>query len=439
MKTVSNTKSEENQQKEKAGSPKDQKLIEQVEKLCSERKPFQHIQALDHPRMAGSPEENQAAKYIENFFRAQGFEPHIEEFYLPPSSKMPKLVLPLFIIGWGVFSFINVIIIRGILEYVFACLILLVPILIVLMLIKLEVIFRRMLTRNFQKIQQHTEQIKRGIYKKPVQKGINIYAEYAPEVYQEHLYLTAHYDSTTLKLKMKVIKLFTVIGMLGFLIYVFGYLAHYILLIFTGSNLFTQYFGFFLSVLIISLISLSFVLFSRVFRANESHGAIDNLTGTALLLELANIAKVVKPKLKITFIAFSAEEVGLIGSAYHFNIHKESFPIEKLRVVSIDMIGEIPPLTIIKSIKPVLGLPMDPEFNDQIAELAQKLGINLKQGKFMYPGSDFASWLLNGYKTNWLMNPSRFIHSPQDIGQNVNQTLLNEGLRLLTAYLLNNS
>jgi len=439
MKTASKINSEETQQKQEAGSPKDQKFIEQVEAFCNERNPFQHIQALDHPRMAGSPEENQAAKYIEKFFQDHGFEPQVEEFYIPPSSTMPKLVLPLLFICWGVFSFINVMLIRGILEYVFACLILLVPILIVLMLVKLEVIFRRMLCRNFQKIQRHTEQIKKGIYKKPAQKGINIYAEYTPEEYQEHLYLTSHYDSISLKLKMKFIKIFSIIGMLGFFIYIFGYFAHYLLLIFTGSNLFTEYSGFFLSMLIIFLISLSFVLFGRVFRTNKSHGAIDNLTGTALLLELASIAKVIKPKLKITFIAFSAEEIGLFGSTYHFNIHEESFSIEKLHVLSIDMIGEIPPLMLVKSIKPVLGLPMDPEFNAKMVELAQKLGIKLKQGKFMYPGSDFASWLLNGYKTNWLINPSRFIHSPQDIGQNVNQTLLNECLRLLTAYLLNNT
>ncbi len=439
MKTASNTNSEENQQKQKAGSLKDQKLIEQVEALCNERKPFQHIQALDYPRMAGSPEENKAAKYIERDFQTQGFEPQVEEFYLPPSSTMPKLVLPLLFIGWGVFSFINVMLIRGILEYVFACLILLVPILLVLMLVKLEVIFRRMLSLNFQKIQRHTEQIKKGIYKKPVQKGINIYAEYAPEEYQEHLYLTAHYDSTTLKLKMKVIKLLTAIGMLGFLIYIFGYLAHYVLYIFAGSSLFTEYIGFFLSVLIISLVSLSFVLFSRVFRTNESHGAIDNLTGTALILELASIAKVIKPKLKITFIVFSAEELGLFGSAYHYNLHKQSFQKERTHVVSIDMIGEIPPLTLVTKIKPAFCLPTNAEFNNKMVELAGKLGITIKTRKFTYPGSDFGNWLLEGYKVNWLINASKFIHSPQDVGQNVNQSLLNECLRLLTAYLLGKS
>lgn len=433
------TNNKGNQKEENPNASKDPKLIEEVESICREREPFTHIQELDYPRRAGSLEESNAANYIENTFREYGFDPNLEEFYLPSQSKTLSLLLPVLFIGWGLFSFINIMFIPGIFQYFFAFLVLLVPVLIFIALLKMEIIFKRILTRNFQKIQDLTEQIEKGAYKKPIQKGRNIYAEYIPEEYQEHLYLTAHYDSTTLKFNMKSMKLLMIIGVLGFFIYIFGYLGHYLVAIFTTINLFAKYWPFFLATLIIFLITLGAALFSRGFRTNKSHGAVDNLTGTALILELANITKIIQPKLRITFIAFTAEEVGLFGSIYYFNTHKDSFQIEKIRVVSIDMIGEMPPLSLVSKIKPALSLPMDPEFNDKMVKLAQKLGIKLKLGKFAYPGSDFASWLLNGYKVNWFINPSKFIHSPQDVGQNVNQSLLNECLRLFTAYLLEKS
>jgi len=416
-----------------------QKLIEEVESICRGREPFKHIQELDYPRKAGSSDEGKAAHYIESTFQKYGFDPNIEEFYLPLPSKLATLFLPILFIGWGIFSFINIMFIPGILQYIFAGLVLFVPVLILIALLKLEVIFKRMLTRNFRKIQDLTKQIEGGIYQKSIQQGINIYAEYVPEKYQEHLYLTAHYDSTALKLNTKVMKWLMIIGVLCLLIYIFGYLSHYLLIIFTTINLFAKYWPFFLFTLIIFLVAIGLALFSRAFRTNKSHGAIDNLTGTALILELANITKLLQPKVRITFIAFTAEEMGLFGSIYHYNIHKDAFQPETLRVVSIDMIGEIPPLSLIKKIKPVLSIPMDPEFNDKMMELAQKLGIKLKLGKFAYPGSDFASWLLDGYKVNWVINPSKFIHSSQDVGQNVNQSLLNECLRLFTAYLIEKS
>lgn len=414
----------------------DQKLIEEVESICREREPFKHIQELDYPRKAGSSEEGKAANYIENTFRDYGFDPSLEEFYLPTQSKVLNLLLPILFIGWGIFSFINIIFIPGILQYIFAFFVLLVPALILIALLKLEVIFKRTLTRNFKKIQDLTTQIERGTIKTPVQKGTNIFAEYIPEDYQEHLYLTAHFDSTTLKFNMKSMKVLMIIGVLSFFIYIFGYLSHYLLVIFMIMNLFAKYWPFFLVTLILFLITLGVALFSRGFRTNQSHGAVDDLTGLALILELASITKIIQPKLKITFIAFTAEEVGLFGSIYHYNTHKASFQPDKMHVVSIDMIGEIPPLTLIKKIKPALSLPMNPEFNEKMLQLAQKLGIKIKQRSFAYPGSDFASWLLNGYKVNWVINPSKFIHSPQDVGQNVNQSLLNECLRLFTAYLL---
>ena len=414
----------------------DPDLIQRVNEICKERQPFKHIQAMDYPRMAGSPESDQAVEYIANVFKDYGYTPVIEEFFLPEHHLLPKLLLPLLIITWGILSCLNVFLSSGIGEYIIAFLILLVPILVLVVIFKLEIFFKKMIDGNYKKIQKLTKLIENGEYKGAIKKGKNIYVEYVPEEYNTHLYITAHHDSTTLKLSMKVIRLCMVVGFLSGIIYISIFLIHYLLKLASGFDLVSKNPIFFIVLLGIFLISLSFVLISRAFRTNKSHGAIDNLTGTSVILELANLVKLLKPKLKITFIAFAAEEVGLFGSAYHYNTHKESFESEKIHIVSIDMVGEIPPLSFVKKIKPFLGIPMDLTFNDQIKKLAQRLGIDLKFRKFIYPGSDFACWFLNGYPANWVMTPSKYIHSEQDIAQNVNQDLLVACLKLFTAYFL---
>ena len=71
------------------------------------------------------------------------------------------------------------------------------------------------------------------------------------------------------------------------------------------------------------------------------HGADDNASGTAGVLELAHwLAKQPKQKRGILFLTFSGEELGLLGSAYYVG-HPE-FPLEKCAaMINMDMIGRI--------------------------------------------------------------------------------------------------
>lgn len=388
--------------------------------------------------MAGTPGNEKALKYLEDTFRRKGFEPTIEEFPLPPKSKTSQIFLPIFLIAWGILSYYNAIFISGILGYLFAGFFLLVPILLIIILFKLEVLFKRMIKKNFEKIKTIAGENDEKRYKNPVKKGRNIFVEVIPETgkYESHLYLTAHHDSTTLKFNMRSLRLLSMVGLLAGIIYILSYFIHYIGLLIANYDLFEIYSTFYLIDLIIFLVFINFLLFGRIFRSNRSHGANDDLTGTALVLELASIAKEIKPNLKITFILFDAEEVGLLGSSYHYFTREAFFKSEKLHVVSIDMIGEIPPLSFVKQIKPIMAIPMNSEFNDQMQTLAQRLGIEMKLRKFFYPGSDFACWLLNGYPANWVISPSKYIHSAQDVAQNVNGELVNECLKLFTAYFL---
>lgn len=72
------------------------------------------------------------------------------------------------------------------------------------------------------------------------------------------------------------------------------------------------------------------------------HGADDNASGTAGVLELARIFSAQRSKLKRTlvFIAFSGEEEGLLGSNYYVN--HPLWPLDKtVAMINMDMIGRM--------------------------------------------------------------------------------------------------
>ncbi|MEX2185871.1 MAG: M20/M25/M40 family metallo-hydrolase [Pirellulales bacterium] len=73
------------------------------------------------------------------------------------------------------------------------------------------------------------------------------------------------------------------------------------------------------------------------------NGADDNASGSAALLEVARSLVAEKkegPRRRIVFIAFSAEERGLIGSAYYVN--NPLFPLDKtVAMLNMDMVGRV--------------------------------------------------------------------------------------------------
>ena len=72
------------------------------------------------------------------------------------------------------------------------------------------------------------------------------------------------------------------------------------------------------------------------------NGADDNASGIAVMLELAKtLGKTHKPARTIIFIAFTAEEAGLVGSRYFINNYKK-FPIHKILAnLNIDTVGRL--------------------------------------------------------------------------------------------------
>jgi aminopeptidase YwaD len=77
-------------------------------------------------------------------------------------------------------------------------------------------------------------------------------------------------------------------------------------------------------------------------RTGIHHGADDNASGVAGLLELARIftSQGPKPRRTIVFIAFSGEEEGLIGSSYYVN-HPIVPLANTVAMINMDMIGRL--------------------------------------------------------------------------------------------------
>src|SRR6185295_2720077 len=70
------------------------------------------------------------------------------------------------------------------------------------------------------------------------------------------------------------------------------------------------------------------------------HGADDNASGTAGVLELARIFSTQKLKRTLVFLAFSGEEDGLLGSNYYVN--HPLVPLDKtVAMINMDMIGRM--------------------------------------------------------------------------------------------------
>jgi hypothetical protein len=72
------------------------------------------------------------------------------------------------------------------------------------------------------------------------------------------------------------------------------------------------------------------------------NGADDNASGISVMLELAkSTGKSLKPARTIIFVAFTAEEAGLVGSRYFVNNYKK-YPVEKIIAnLNLDSVGRL--------------------------------------------------------------------------------------------------
>jgi peptidase M28-like protein/PDZ domain-containing protein/PA domain-containing protein len=104
------------------------------------------------------------------------------------------------------------------------------------------------------------------------------------------------------------------------------------------------------------------------------HGADDNASGTAVLLDLARrLSRLpAKPARTIIFVAFSAEELGLFGSR-HFVERLTSIAATKA-MVNLDMVGRLRDNRLT-----VFGARSGANLSDLIAASAANLGLEIRQ------------------------------------------------------------
>lgn len=91
-------------------------------------------------------------------------------------------------------------------------------------------------------------------------------------------------------------------------------------------------------------------------------GANDNASGTAMMLDMANYYSKNPPKHSVLFIAFAAEEAGLVGSNYYVNTDPK-YPLYKMRfLINMDLMA-----TGADGMMAVNGLEFEEEYNALVA------------------------------------------------------------------------
>lgn len=116
-------------------------------------------------------------------------------------------------------------------------------------------------------------------------------------------------------------------------------------------------------------------------------GADDNASGTAAVIELAKVlAREGGLRRGILFIAFSAEEMGLLGSR-HFVDHP-TVEFERIRaMINFDMVGRFA-----QDKLTIFGIPSAPEFGELVPRLAEPLEINFRTAQSLSGNSDHAGF-----------------------------------------------
>ncbi|MBS4027171.1 MAG: M20/M25/M40 family metallo-hydrolase [Ignavibacteriales bacterium] len=147
------------------------------------------------------------------------------------------------------------------------------------------------------------------------------------------------------------------------------------------------------------------------------NGADDNASGTAGLLELAKVfsERKEKPKRSIIFIGFSAEESGLLGSAYYTN--HPLVPLEKtVAMFNMDMIGRLKNNELV-----VYGTGTSPSFDSLVDVWNRDSLFTLKKTKDGFGPSDQTSFYVKDIPVLFFFtNLHDDYHNPGDDWEKVN-------------------
>lgn len=146
------------------------------------------------------------------------------------------------------------------------------------------------------------------------------------------------------------------------------------------------------------------------------NGADDNASGTAGVIELARVFATRNDlKRGILFLAFAAEELGLLGSSYY--TQNPTMPLEKtVAMLNLDMIGRLREDKLY-----IGGMASSPMFRTKLEEIGESEGLSLIYNFSGYGSSDHTSF-------NRIEIPALFFftglhgdyHRPSDDWQEIN-------------------
>jgi Zn-dependent M28 family amino/carboxypeptidase len=114
------------------------------------------------------------------------------------------------------------------------------------------------------------------------------------------------------------------------------------------------------------------------------HGANDNASGVATMLETAQILAQRGKKLprRIVFVAFSGEESGLLGSFHYVN--DPPVPLEKtIAMINLDVVGRMEGDNLMS-----FGAPSSPTLSKMTGKVVKQHQLNLKEMSQVFAGSD---------------------------------------------------
>lgn len=161
-------------------------------------------------------------------------------------------------------------------------------------------------------------------------------------------------------------------------------------------------------------------------------GANDNASGTAMLLDMAKHYSKNPPEYSILFIAFAAEEAGLVGSNYYVNADP-IYPLDKMKfLINMDLMatGE-------KGIMAVNGLVFEEEYKNLVKINDDKKYLSTVQARGKAANSDHYWFAEKGVHCFffYLMGDFPSYHDPGDKAEIVPLTKYEETFRLINDFI----
>ncbi len=167
-------------------------------------------------------------------------------------------------------------------------------------------------------------------------------------------------------------------------------------------------------------------------RIGEVHpGADDNASGTAALLAVARgFAAGPAPRRPVLFVAFSGEELGVLGSAWLVKHPPADCPVEKMQLmVNLDMVGRPQRGRFyVHGVDTAQGLRQQVK---ALADLPPRIALDVELGGDGFGTSDQASFYARGVPVLYLFNGAHAdYHRPGDTADKIDGASVAEAARL---------